>query len=349
MKAIKNLLLLVVVVLSSCKSVKYPNLENGLYADIQTNKGDILVKLHEKEVPMTVANFVALAEGNHPKIVDSLKGKPFYNGVKFHRVIKDFMIQTGDPTGTGAGDAGYKFGDEFPMNEEAELMYPHNDAGVLSMANSGPSTNSSQFFITHKATPWLNGKHSVFGKVSIGQNIVDEVAQNDYINKIDIIRVGKEAKNFDAATIFEKEIGKSEERKAESERILKEKKRKFQEEKGIYKSVATDSGLKILKLQEGNGEKVNPGVPTTVHYTLYIDSGTKIDSSLDKKEPFTFTIDDVNFPLIAGWKEGVKTMREGEKTRFFIPYYLGYGERGYGPIPPKSDLIFDVEVLKVGK
>lgn len=348
MKILK-FLILGLVVFSSCKSVKYPDLENGLYADVQTNKGDILIKLHQKEVPMTVANFVALSEGNHPKVTDSLKGKPFYNGIKFHRVIKDFMIQGGDPTGTGSGNAGYRFDDEFPMDENAELLYPHNGPGVLSMANSGPATNSSQFFITHKKTPWLNGKHSVFGKVQIGQNVVDEIIQNDFINKIDIIRVGNEAKQFDAPKVFNEEIAKSEERKAEIERKLFVKKNKFKEEKGIFGATPTNSGLKILNLQEGKGAKVNPAIPTTVHYTLYLDDGTKIDSSLDKNSPFTFTINDEKFPLIAGWKEGVKTMREGEKTRFFIPYYLGYGENGYGPIPPKADLIFDVEVLKVGK
>lgn len=348
MKIVKYLVVLTLVI-SSCKSVKYPDLENGLYADIQTNKGDVLVKLHEKEVPMTVANFVALAEGNHPKVTDSLKGKPFYDGTKFHRVIKDFMIQGGDPTGTGAGNAGYRFDDEFPMNQDAKLIYPHNGPGVLSMANSGPSTNSSQFFITHKATPWLNGKHSVFGKVSIGQDVVNTVEGNDFINKVDIIRVGDEAKSFDAPAIFELEIAKVEERKAEREKMIRMKKVKFQEDKGLYGATPTDSGLKILKIQEGKGKKVNPAIPTTVHYTLYLDDGTKIDSSLDKQTPFTFTLDDANMPLIAGWKEGVKTMREGEKARFFIPYYLGYGEGGYGPIPAKSDLVFEVEVLKVGK
>ena len=145
-----KVLIVVLVLFSACKSVKYPDLENGLYADIQTNRGDILIKLHEQEVPMTVANFVSLAEGDNPKMTDSLKGKPYYNSTKFHRVIKDFMVQGGDITGTGSGNAGYRFGDEFPMNENGELIYKHDSPGVLSMANSGKATNSSQFFITHK-------------------------------------------------------------------------------------------------------------------------------------------------------------------------------------------------------
>lgn len=176
-----KILLLVSVLFTSCKTTKYSNLENGLYADIQTNQGDILVKLFDKDVPMTVANFVALSEGTHPKMTDSLKGTPFYDGVVFHRVIKDFMIQGGDRTGKGSGDAGYTFPDEFPTNEEGELLHKHDGPGVLSMANySRPVTNSSQFFITHKATPWLDNGHSVFGRVLKGQMVVDTIQRRCY-------------------------------------------------------------------------------------------------------------------------------------------------------------------------
>ncbi|WP_028888446.1 peptidylprolyl isomerase [Tenacibaculum ovolyticum] len=344
-----KILIAVVVLLSACKSVKYTDLENGLYADLQTNRGDILIKLHEKEMPMTVANFVALAEGDNPKVVDSLKGKPFYDTTKFHRVINDFMIQGGDVTGTGRGDNGYRFGDEFPMNEKGELIYKHDGAGVLSMANSGKATNSSQFFITHKATPWLDGMHSIFGKVLLGQDIVDVIKQNDVINHVEIIRVGKEAKKFIAANIFEKELLNVEKRAAEYKEKIAELKRAFQEKKGINDAIETDSGLKILQLQKGKGEKVNPAIPTTVHYTLYLAEGKKMDSSLDRSQPFTFIINDAKSPIITGWREGVQTMREGDKSIFFIPYYLGYGESGLGPTIGKTDLVLEVEVLKVGK
>lgn len=347
MRTVKFFILAVIVVFTSCKTVKYPDLTNGLYADFQTNKGDILVKLHEKEVPLTVANFVSLAEGNNPKMADSLKGKPYFDGTKFHRVISDFMIQGGDITGTGRGNAGYSFADEFPLNENGALLYKHDKPGVLSMANSGTNTNSSQFFITHKPTPWLDGKHSVFGQVEIGQNIVDTIQKDDYIKHVEIIRVGKEAKKFKAPEVFEYELANLDKRKEERNKKLEAAKQKFQKEKGIDDAVATDSGLKILTLQTGSGKEVNPALPTTVHYTLYLTSGRKIDSSIDKGTPFVFTINEQS--LIAGWKEGVKTMKEGDKKRFFIPYYLGYGEKGFGPIPPKSDLIFEVEVLKVGK
>ncbi|SOU86171.1 peptidylprolyl isomerase [Tenacibaculum dicentrarchi] len=346
---IYKILIVVIVLFSACKSVKYPDLENGLYADIQTNRGDILIKLHEKKVPMTVANFVSLAEGNHPKIADSLKGKPYYDNTKFHRVIKDFMVQGGDITGTGRGNAGYKFADEFPMDEKGKLLYKHNTPGVLSMANSGKATNSSQFFITHKETPWLDGKHSIFGKVLQGQNIVDTIQQNDFINHLEIIRIGKDAKKFKAATVFEHELTNVAKKEAERKKVLAELKRKFQEEKGINNAVKTNSGLKIATIKKGTGKKVNPAISTTVHYTLFLTDGTKIDSSVGKTKPFTFTLNDVNMPLIAGWKEGVQTMQEGDKSVFFIPYYLGYGENSLGPIPAKSDLIFEIEVLKVGK
>lgn len=344
-----KILIITLALFSACKSVKYPDLENGLYADIQTNRGDILIKLHAEKVPMTVANFVSLAEGNNPKVVDSLKGKPYYDNTKFHRVIKDFMVQGGDITGTGRGDAGYKFADEFPIDEKGTLIYKHDSSGVLSMANSGKATNSSQFFITHKATSWLDGKHSIFGKVLKGQNVVDTIQQNDYINKVKIIRVGKTAKKFEAPTVFENELVSVVKKEAERKKVLEELKRKFQEDKGINRAVKTESGLKILQLKKGTGKKVNPAIPTTVHYTLFLTDGKKIDSSLDKNKPFTFTVNDSNMPLIAGWKEGVQTMREGEKSIFFIPYYLGYGENGLGPIVGKSDLIFEIEVLKVGE
>ncbi|WP_075341961.1 peptidylprolyl isomerase [Tenacibaculum agarivorans] len=350
MKPIKFILVLVIAVLSSCKTAKYPELTDGLYADIQTNRGDILVKLHSDVMPMTVANFVSLAEGNNPKLNDSLKGKPYYDGIKFHRVIKDFMIQGGDRSGTGRGSTGYRFEDEFPLNDKGELIYKHDSAGVLSMANAGPATNSSQFFITHKETPWLDGKHSIFGKVTYGQNIVDTIVQNDVINKVDIIRVGKTAKNFDAPQIFLTELDNAKAREEERQRKIKTAKENIKKEFKYYDAETTSSGLKVLQLKAGTGKKVNPNLPTTVHYTLLDDLGNKIDSSLDRKQPFTFTINDPNYPLISGWKEGASLLHEGEKARLFIPSYLGYGEVGRLPvIKPNTDLIFEIEVLKVGK
>src|SRR6056300_1919340 len=186
--------IIILTILIGCKS-QHPDLESGIYADIITNKGSILLKLAYDKAPITVANFVSLSEGENPKVSDEFKSKKYYNGLKFHRVIPDFMIQGGDPDGNGSGGPGYRFDDEF-----SDLT--HKGPGILSMANSGPATNGSQFFITHKATPWLNGKHTVFGAVVQGQEVVDSIAQDDLINEINIIRKGKEARQFDAPEIF---------------------------------------------------------------------------------------------------------------------------------------------------
>ena len=165
MKKVYLFILTITVALASCKSFQYNDLGDGLYADIKTNKGDIIVRLEHEKTPITVASFVSLAEGKNPFVDNKYKDKPYYDGIIFHRIIKDFMIQGGDPTGTGTGSPGYNFKDE--IND----ALVHDKKGILSMANSGPATNGSQFFITHKATPFLNGKHTVFGEVVEGLNI----------------------------------------------------------------------------------------------------------------------------------------------------------------------------------
>jgi cyclophilin family peptidyl-prolyl cis-trans isomerase len=190
------LLLLLAISFYSCKD-EHSNLPDGLYAEIETNKGSIIVELDYKKAPVTVANFVTLAEGKNEFVTDeNLKSKPFFDGLKFHRVIEDFMIQTGDPLGTGSGDTGYKFKDEI-----TDLKF--DKAGVLAMANNGPGTNSSQFFITHVETPWLDGKHTIFGHVvEKGQEVVNKVVQGDNIVSVTIIRNGEAAKKFDAVKVF---------------------------------------------------------------------------------------------------------------------------------------------------
>jgi len=338
-----------IIFFSACKPNKYPDLQDGIYADVQTSLGDVLIELYYKETPMTVANFVSLSEGNHTKIVDSLQGKPFYDNMKFHRVVDDFMIQTGKPKYTHKEDVGYFFANE--LNEN--LL--HDSAGVVSMANLGkPFSNSTQFFITHKATPWLNGFekgkkkpcgkygiacHTVFGKVIKGQDVVNIIKQNDVINHIEIIRVGKDADVFDAPKIFAE---------------LSEASVPFDIKMGIEKATETSSGLKFLQLKKGSALKVNPALQTTAHYALYNMNGQQLASSFDKNKPITFTVD--KDPIIAGWKEAVKLMYEGEKARLFVPSYLAYGTIGSDKdsknkqlVKPNEDLIFEIEILKVGK
>jgi cyclophilin family peptidyl-prolyl cis-trans isomerase len=353
-----KLLFVSVVFLAACNS-KYDKLEDGVYADIETKNGSIILELYAKDVPMTVANFITLAEGTNEKVTDSLKGKKFYDGLKFHRVVKNFIVQGGDILGNGRGNPGYKFQDEFPKDSTGNLLCKHDSAGILSMANPGPSANGSQFFITYRPTPNLDGKHSVFGKVVTGQSVADSIVPNDTIKSVRIVRKGAEAKKFDAVKVFNEGIAKYAD--IEKERIAKlaevEKTRyenyiknrdAFYKKMDVSKAKKTDSGLQFLKLKSKSGKKVTDNKDITVHYTLYFGDGKKLQSTLDKgSKAFTFNLS--KRPMIPGFKEAVLKMREGEKARLFIPYYLAYGERGGGPFPPKMDVVFDLEILKVGK
>ena len=308
-----------------------PNINNGMYAKINTTKGDILLKLEYKKTPLTVASFVALAEGDMPNEHKS-KGIPYYDELKFHRVIADFMIQGGCPEGNGMGSPGYKFADEFHPDLK------HDKGGILSMANSGPATNGSQFFITHKETPWLDGKHSVFGHVVEGMDVVNSIAQDDMINTIRIIREGDDAKSFDAMKIFKSTQEKIEKENAEKEKIAAEEMKKLT--KG---ATVTKSGLAYKIINKGSG-KAHPTATSTVtvHYTGKLVDGTIFDSSVQRGEPLSFPLNRV----IPGWTEGVQLMVVGDKWTFIIPGNLAYGERGYpGAIPPYSTLVFDIEVI----
>jgi len=310
-------------------------MQEGIYAQFETDKGSITVKLTHDKTPGTVGNFVALAEGDLENKAKA-QGTPYYDGLKFHRVIPDFMIQGGCPLGTGTGDPGYKFDDEF----HPELK--HDKPGVLSMANAGPGTNGSQFFITHVPTPWLDNKHTVFGHVISGQEVVDAVAQGDTLKSVTIVRKGDEAEKWNAVEAF---------RTFENSRAKREKKEREAREAAMEKLAAgfdkTSSGLRYKIIQKGNGAQAEPKNKVKVHYEGSLENGQVFDSSFQRKEPIEFTLGIGQ--VIPGWDEGISLLKVGDKARFVIPSELGYGSRGAGGvIPPNATLIFDVELVSVG-
>ena len=309
-------------------------MENGIYAKFNTIKGAVIVKLEHEKTPGTVGNFVALAEGNLENKV-KLQGQHFYNGLKFHRVIPDFMVQGGCPQGTGTGGPGYKFDDEFHPDLK------HDRPGILAMANSGPGTNGSQFYITHVPTSWLDGKHTVFGHVIEGQEIVDEIAQGDMLESVEILREGEEAKNWNAVEAFrtfEGSRAKREHKEIEaSEAKMEELAAGFQK---------TESGLRYQYIVRGSGKQAEAGKTVAVHYIGTLDNGKEFDNSYKRKKPIEFPLGQGN--VIEGWDEGIALLKEGDKARFVIPSHLGYGSAGAGGvIPPNAVLIFDVELMAV--
>lgn len=335
MRFISLIILFVFVLSLSLTSEEKVELPDGIYAKFITSMGDMVCKLHYKKTPVTVGNFVGLAEGTKEFIEPRTKKKvkrPFYNNLIFHRVIENFMIQGGCPLGNGRGGPGYKFQDEI-VNE-----LKHNKPGILSMANSGPNTNGSQFFITTVPTSWLDGKHTVFGEIVKGQKVLKKIEYvekrgskpvNDITMKIKILRIGEEAKKFNANKAF---MGK---------------KISFiqQLEKDKSSTIKTQSGLKYILRRKGTGRKPVIGNTVEVHYTGYLENGTKFDSSVDRGRPLIFQVG--LGKVIKGWDEALLDMRAGEKRRIIIPPHLGYGSRGIGPIPPNSVLIFDVELISV--
>ncbi len=364
----KILLLLSVLTTSfySCKEDKN-NLPDGLYAQIETNKGTITVQLDYKKTPITVANFITLAEGKNEFITDkNLKSKPFYDGLKFHRVIPNFMIQGGDPLGTGSGDTGYKFVDE--INE-----MKFDKGGILAMANSGPGTNSSQFFITHLETPWLDGKHTIFGNVvDNGMEVVNKIQQDDFIKSVKIIRNGDVAKKFDAVKTFRDYFKVEAENQKNKLAIEKEANAKYQ----IYfdqkvaefenlkaKSTTTPSGLKYCITKKSGGKKPSSGTEVLINYSGFLENGNLFDSSIESVcktfgkydpnrgaqgdyQPLPFQTGQKE-GLIPGFIEGIEQLAIGDKATIFIPSRLAYGETGAGGvIPPNANIIFEIELIK---
>jgi cyclophilin family peptidyl-prolyl cis-trans isomerase len=359
--------------LTSCKD-EYKDLKDGLYAKIETSKGVIIAKLDYKKAPVMVANFVTLAEGQNQFVTEEFRGKQFFDGLKFHRVIsktngdsEDFMIQTGDPLGNGSGDAGYKCRDEISNLQ-------HNLPGILSMANSGPNTNSSQFFITLAATPWLDGKHSVFGcLVGDGMTVANSIVKDDIIKTVTIIRKGEDVKKFDAVKVFN-DYFKTETENQKKQAVLEAKMKKEYELK--YKPVIdkkvsyfeklnqtaskTPSGFKFNIIQKSTQEKPKDGETIYVEYSGFLEDGTLFDTSYANIAKQFGKFDEqranengyTSLPyvmgsnrMIPGFIEGLSKLKIGEKAIFFIPFALGYGEQGAGTvIPPNANLIFEVEL-----
>lgn len=334
----------------SMSKEEFKNLEDGLYAKMTTNHGAMTIKLYENEAPMTVANFVGLAEGTIENKAKK-KGVPFYDGVIFHRVIKDFMIQGGDPDGRGTGGPGYDFEDEFVP----ELK--HDEKGILSMANSGPKTNGSQFFITEVPTPWLDGRHTIFGKVIEGIDVIDTIAnvkkgpqdkpvEDVLIEKLDIVRKGDQYKKYDGAEAFVAAKANHANKQAEAEaRAKAEKDAEIARQKDFEtKAETTASGLQYVVIEEGQGALPVHGDDLLVHYTLRLNDGEKLDSSLDRDQPLPATVGVTG--LIQGWMEALTMFKKGSKVFLIIPPQLGYGAQGAGGVvPPNAKLYFDMEIL----
>lgn len=358
---------LTVALLLGCKKEEKNNLPDGLYAKIETNKGSIIVLLEYEKAPITVANFVSLAEGKNEFVTDeNFKNKPFYDGLKFHRVINDFMIQTGDPLGTGSGDTGYKFKDEIN-----EMRF--DKGGVLAMANSGPATNSSQFFITHLETPWLDGKHTIFGHVvEKGMEVVHLITQDDAISKITIIRNGDAAKKFDAPGIFRdyfKVESENQKKKQAEEGLLDAQYKVIREEKANYfstlkaKSIKSVTGLNYVITKKGSGKKPANGTNVNIHYAGFLENGSLFDSSIEEVsrafgkydanraaqngyQPIPYVMG-TKQGMIPGFIEGIEKLSFGDKAVIFIPSKLGYGEAGAGNvIPPNATIIFEIELTE---
>lgn len=357
--------------LTACKA-QYPELEDGIYAEFITNKGVMVAKLEQEKTPITVANFVSLAEGTNTMVSKKYLDKKYFNGLTFHRVMNGFMIQGGDPTASGTGDPGYKFNDEFHPDLK------HDKPGILSMANSGPNRNGSQFFITEIPKPHLDNVHAVFGELVIGLNIQDSISNVEVGNKnkpikdviieeLNIIRKGKDAKKFDANDVFTSHFAKidrlEKENADKAKALLEATIEKFKEQRS--RATMLESGLKYYVSEKGTGQKLIEGAHVLTHYAVYFESGKLLETSsleiaerlnivnekrkaADQYQPIKADIGP-DAHMIPGFKEGLQQLSVGDKATLFIPYHLAYGEAGTRGIPEKSNIIFEVEIIELLK
>jgi len=341
--------------IGACTAVEKKSLEGkeGVFAIINTPRGDIVVELFYEQTPLTVTNFVGLAEGS----LNAAKGKPFYDGLNFHRVISkgngdkdDFMIQGGDPRGNGSGGPGYQFSDEFVSTLK------HDKPGKLSMANSGPGTNGSQFFITIVPTPWLDNHHTIFGQVIEGIDVVNKIKQKDAITKITIVRQGASAEQFKATQQEWDALNEAAKKNAAQAAAGAQKK---DAELAASRSGSLDAAKKFLPnasttadgilysvTKQGSGAVIGKGKTVQTHYTGYFLNGEKFDSSIGGS-PLQFVT--AAGQMIPGFDKMVQEMKAGEKRTIILPPAKAYGSRGTpgGEIPPNAFICFDVEVVSV--
>lgn len=308
--------------------------KDGVFALMSTTKGDIALELYYKDTPLTVTNFVGLAEGT----LDATHGAKFYDGLKFHRVIKDFMIQGGDPAGNGTGGPDYTFADEFLDK------YKFTGPGVLAMANRGPATNGSQFFITHVETPWLNGKHTIFGRVLAGQDVVNAIAQGDTIKNVTIVRQGKDAESFHATQPDWDALNKKANEAALKAREAKMASKIAEVEAAFPGFQKTSDGIYYKVKKEGAGAVTGKGKSVSVDYKGYFVSGEVFDKS-EGRGPLDFVTGAGQ--MIKGFDIMVQEMKKGEERTVVLPPDFAYGERGIpGAIPGGVYLAFDITLLK---
>lgn len=369
---IKILVLGFVFLFISCED-KYPNLKDGMYAELVTSKGIMVAKLFFNKAPYTVANFVSLAEGTNTLVDSIYKEKKFYNNTIFYRVVDSFIIQGGDPTGIGTGNPGYRFDDEF--NPDLK----HDEPGVLGMANSGPNTNGSQFYITETPQPNLDNTHTVFGKLVLGFNVLDSITnvktskrdqrplKEVVLKTVNIMRKGVKANAFDANKIFINHFAELERlekiKEAKQKALLESTRKKFKSQQ--EQAVLLPSGLQYYITEKGTGKQLSETSKVFVDYTVYFENGKLIETSnletaealnaVNEKRKTNHNYKPIiarlspDARMIAGFKEGLQQLHVGDKATLFIPYHLAYGESGNSAIPPKSNLIFEVNILELAK
>lgn len=327
----------------------------GMYGVFETSVGTFACALEFEKTPVTVASFVGLAEGRIQFLDPSTQEwvtRPFYDGLKFHRVRPDFLIQGGDPLGDGTGGPGYAFIDEF----RADLR--HDRPGIVSMANSGPGTNGSQFFITLKKLAYLDGRHTVFGHVVYGYDVVERISRQPtagpdgtmpavdvVLRKLSILRRGRAAESFDAPAAFARQDEIMAQRELERQATAARFRAELDQQ--MAAAVATASGMRYIVRETGEGTEPQPGELVKIHYVAYLEDGTKFDSSYDREVPHQFPVGKGH--VIRGLDELILTMRPGERRRVVLPPALGYGDHGakrFG-IPPNAVLVFEVELVEV--